>query len=412
MKSEIITTGTELLLGQITDTNASYIASELPLLGIDLYWISQVGDNPERLLEVLRRAWERSDLIITTGGLGPSEGDITRRCIAALVGEKITIDPLLGQRLEERFRRDGRKMAPSNLKQASIIPSAQAIPNSRGTAPGWWLEKEGRTLVTLPGPPEELRNMWLTEVKPRIKARITEGVIVSRTLKTWGISESVMNEMLLPMFSGSNPTLAIYVKADGIHVRLTAKAGDETAARTLIAPAESQVRAALGEAIWGNDEDTMEGMITAKLLEKGLCLAVVETFTGGELVSAITSAPDAPSCFKGGIALTSEDAISSFGIKLDSFSASAVSPEAASALAGVARFDFGSDIGIGMAGFSDKVGASTETGKVYIALADRSRSKVVGMSHPRDRTRVKRWVVSATLFELIKMLTREDYFSR
>ncbi|GAI57145.1 unnamed protein product, partial [marine sediment metagenome] len=159
VKAEIISIGTELLLGEITDTNASYLAGQLPFLGIDLYWISQVGDNQARLVEILKRAWLRSDLILITGGLGPTEDDLTREAIAEMLGEELRIDPLFEREIRERFTRRGIKMAPSNIKQAAVIPSAKAIHNARGTAPGWWVEKGGHMLVAMPGPPGEMHHI-------------------------------------------------------------------------------------------------------------------------------------------------------------------------------------------------------------------------------------------------------------
>ena len=224
MKAEIVSVGTELLLGEITDTNASYLASELPALGIDLYWISQVGDNQTRLEEILRRAWQRSDLILTTGGLGPTEDDLTREAIAGMLGERLRVDPDLERDIRELFTQRGIEMPPSNIKQATLIPSAEAIHNFRGTAPGWWVERDGRILVAMPGPPIELEPIWCEEVLPRLQRRCTGGIILSRTLKTFGLSEATVGEMVSPLLSQANPTLAVYAKTDGIHLRLTAKA--------------------------------------------------------------------------------------------------------------------------------------------------------------------------------------------
>ncbi len=268
MKAEIIAIGTEILLGEIADTNSAYIAAALPRLGIDLYWISTVGDNPARMHEALDRAWKRSDLVFTTGGLGPSEGDITRSAIASLVGETVTIDPGVVERLKARFQRTGREMTPSNIKQAGIIPSATFIPNSRGTAPGWWLEKNGHILIAMPGPPGEVHTMWQNEVLPRLKKLKTGSVIVSRTVKIWGISESLLNEMLLPMFSSANPTLAIYAKADGIHIRIAAKAENEEKARELIAPVEAKVRTAVEAHLMAHD-DALRRAILIEALNSG-----------------------------------------------------------------------------------------------------------------------------------------------
>jgi len=190
MKSEIVSVGTELLLGQITDTNASYLAQRLSPLGIDLYYISQVGDNQARLVEVLGRAWGRSDLVIVTGGLGPTEDDLTREAIAQLLGEAMAVDPGLERNLREFFTRRGVPMPSRNIKQATLIPSAQAITNPIGTAPGWWVERQGRTLVAMPGVPHEMRRMWENEVEPRLRQRSGGAVIFSKTLKVIGLGES------------------------------------------------------------------------------------------------------------------------------------------------------------------------------------------------------------------------------
>ena len=160
MKAESISIGTEILLGEILDTNAQYIASRLPALGIDLYWMTQVGDNLGRLSEAIRRAWERTDLILTTGGLGPTEDDLTREAIAAVLDEPLSLDGELEAQLRAFFASRGLIMPERNVKQAALIPSARPIPNPRGTAPGWWVEREGRILVAMPGPPVEMERMW------------------------------------------------------------------------------------------------------------------------------------------------------------------------------------------------------------------------------------------------------------
>ena len=171
MKAEIIAVGTEILLGEIVDTDSQYIAARLPALGIDLFWVTQVGDNLERAREALERAWQRSDLIFTTGGLGPTEDDLTREAIAAMLGEEMRVEPSLEAHLREFFARRGRPMPERNVKQATLIPSARAIPNAYGTAPGWWVEREGRVIVAMPGPPGEMRRMWEAEVEPELRRR-------------------------------------------------------------------------------------------------------------------------------------------------------------------------------------------------------------------------------------------------
>jgi nicotinamide-nucleotide amidase len=398
VKAEIIAIGTEILLGEIADTNSSFIAAELPRLGIDVYWISSVGDNRERLLEALNRAWERSDLVFTTGGLGPSEGDITRSTMAALVGEQLTLDPAVVEKLRARFARIGREMTASNIKQAGIIPSATFIPNSRGTAPGWWLEKSGKILIAMPGPPAEMRGMWENEVLPRLKQLPTGSVLVSRTIKLWGIAESAVNDMFLPLFSSANPTLAIYAKADGIHIRIAAKAPDENIAREMISPIEKILRKELGNVVWGSDNDAMEDVVAKLFAEKKLSLAVVEGFTGGLLMNTLCDCPGNIHYFKGGLVAGSAGLLNEAGIDYGLTE----NPEA---LAVVIRRHFKADIGLSVTNIpTGEQPAVNASGGVHVGVAVGGTTRRITLSSVRERARAKRWVVSAALFELFKTL--------
>jgi len=197
-KAEIISIGTELLRGEIVDTNTSYLASQLPFLGIELQRVTTVGDDRDQLFQVLTQALDRSTLIITSGGLGPTEDDLTRECIAAVLDEEITVDPELETQLRVLFERMGREMPPHNIKQAWTIPSAETLPNPRGTAPGWWVERGEETIVALPGPPRELIPMWQNEVTPRIQAKIPKMKILSRTIKTFALPEAKVAELVVP----------------------------------------------------------------------------------------------------------------------------------------------------------------------------------------------------------------------
>ena len=194
MRAEIISVGTEILLGEIVDTNSQFIAARLPALGIDLYFKHTVGDNLARLTGVLKEAWERNDLLILTGGLGPTEDDLTREGIAAMMGEDVRVDPELERALRDRFAQRGTGHMPErNIKQAWLIPSARAISNPRGTAPGWWVERDGKILVAMPGVPAEMTRMWEEEVAPEILRRNPGSVLVTRTLKTTGIGEGTVD---------------------------------------------------------------------------------------------------------------------------------------------------------------------------------------------------------------------------
>ena len=406
MKAEIISVGTELLLGEITDTNASYLAGQLPLLGIDLYWISQVGDNQARLVEVLKRAWQRSDLILITGGLGPTEDDLTREAVAEMLGEKLRIDPFLEREIQERFARRGIKMAPSNIKQAAVISSAEAIHNTRGTAPGWWVEKDGHILMAMPGPPGEMHHMWHTEVLPRLQQRATGAIIFSKTLKLSGIPEGTVGELVSPLLSSANPTLGVYAKADGIHLRFTAKAQSQKQAEEMIARGEARVRSILGEAIWGTDDDTLASVVGHVLTKKGLSLAVVEYSTGGLLAATITEAPGASAYFKGGLIPYSNEVLIAYGVDAKLiYDYGVISSEVAQAMAEVARLRLEADIGVGITGV---IGPDELEGKpagtMYIGIESSENKKTIKGNYPGDRFRVKRLVTVAALFELRKML--------
>jgi len=407
MRAEIISVGTELLLGELTDTNAPFLASQLPLLGIDLYWISQVGDNQARLVEVLRRAWQRSDLVLITGGLGPTEDDLTREAIAELLGEEPRVVPALVCELREFFARLGMEMPPTNIKQATLIPSAEVIHNTSGTAPGWWVEKDSRILIAMPGPPREMEPMWYNQILPRLRQSVTGAIIVSKTIKTFGLSEASVGELVSPLFSSANPTLGVYVKADGIHLRLTAKAQSQRQAEEMIAPSEARLRAILGEYIWGTDGDTLEAVIGQMLTERGLSLAVMEGYTGGLLAATITNNPGASTYFKGGLVAGSDEAHRAFGVDAKVISDyGASSAEVALAMAEAARLHLGADVGVSIAGVDEP--NEVEEGlvtTVYIGIDDgRDKRAITAHYPPWDRAWVKRRAVTAALFELRQML--------
>jgi len=218
LKAEIIPVGTEILLGNIVDTNSSFLANQLPLLGIDLYFISTAGDNQKRLVDTLNRAWNRSDLIITTGGLGPTQDDITREAIGELVNEEPTVDEKLWQELQDLLRRYLGEVPQSNIRQATAIPSAQVMPNRMGTAPGWWVEKDDHIVIALPGPSDEMRMMWQESVVPKLQGRSPKEIILSRVIKTFRLAEAKVDEMVSPISKLSNPTLATYINPDGVYL--------------------------------------------------------------------------------------------------------------------------------------------------------------------------------------------------
>jgi nicotinamide-nucleotide amidase len=406
MKAESISIGTEILLGEILDTNAQYIASRLPALGIDLYWMTQVGDNLGRLSEAIRRAWDRSDLILTTGGLGPTEDDLTREAIAAVLEEPLSVDGDLEAQLRAFFASRALMMPERNVKQAALIPSARPIANPRGTAPGWWVERDGRILVAMPGPPVEMERMWEKEVAPRLARLPAGGVIVSRTLKTMGIGEGTVDEMVSPLLHSTNPSLAVYAKPDGVHLRITAKATSREEAERLIAPMEEKARVILGNVIWGADDETLEAAVGAMLRERGLSVATMESCTGGLLASTITDVAGSSTYFKGGfVAYTAEMKIA-LGVDEGLVRRhGVVSQEVARDMARAVRERLGADLGIGITGVAGPEPLEDKpVGTVHIALDDGRGPQAVSYTFAQSRAAIKRRAVTTALFLLRRAL--------
>jgi nicotinamide-nucleotide amidase len=374
MKAEIVSVGTEMLLGSITDTNATFLAQELSPLGIDLYYVSQVGDNLGRIVEVLARAWGRSDLTIVTGGVGPTDDDMTREAIAAMLGETPQVDESLIEQVERTFRQRGLPVPEKNRKQAWLIPSAQPLLNPIGTAPGWFVDRNGRMLISMPGVPREMYRMWREEALPRVRAYLPATTIVSRTLKTIGIGESAAEQQLGELVNATNPTTATYAKDDGVHVRITAKARTEEIARAMIAPVEADARGRLGNTIYGIDDETLPGALLRLAAARDLTLATADVNTGARLAALFGDDAAAPGHYRGGWVLHLEDAAALVGIGLDDLEG------LATAVAGKVRAEMGASAGMtALAQLSDQPDPATGRyrGTLVIAtdLAGRAATK-------------------------------------
>jgi len=406
MKAEIISIGTELLLGDITDTNSAYLAGQLPLLGLDLNFMSTVGDNQNRLVETLKQAWQRSDVIITTGGLGPTQDDITREAIAEFLGEKLTVDYTLVQKFEELFRYFKREMPPTNIKQASVIPSAEIIPNPRGTAPGWWVKNDNRIIITMPGPPREMELMWTKEIMPKLQQLSTGAVIISKTLKTFGLTEAEVDERASPYLSSANPTVGTYAKIDGVYLRITAKAQSKVKALKLINQREDDIRAILDEYIWGVDSETLESIVGNLLSSKKLTLATMESYTGGSLANVITNVPGSSKYYAGGLVAYSPSSRATFGLDPQCISQyGTVSAETCEVMATTAREKLGASIGVGLTAVTgpDEIEGQS-IGTIFISLDDGQRRQSFAKNYPGNRPQIKQRAVTAALFELMKHL--------
>ena len=400
MKAEIISIGTELLLGEIVDLNSPYLAGELPKIGVDVYHIQSIGDNMDRLLDSLRRGMERSDLVLMTGGLGPTDDDLTRAAVARLLGEELYVDPELEAQVRSFFGNRGMNMPENNIKQAMLIPSASAIPNPMGTAPGWWTQKDGKVLVSMPGPPRELRHMWENEVRPRLRDMVGGGLLISRTLKVTGISEGGVDEMCGDLLKAANPSIGVYSRPDGIHVRIAAKAMTEGEAEALIGPVEAELRGRFGEHLWGVDEETMQEHVGKLLIERGLTLATMESLTGGLLGDTITNVPGSSRYYRGGIVAYQTEMKIKYGVSRDTIERhGAVSEETAIEMARAARRELGADVGIGVTG----VAGPTEqegrpVGTAYMAVADSGKHATHYGKYPGRRSDIKTRVVTNALF--------------
>jgi competence/damage-inducible protein CinA-like protein len=371
MRAEILSCGTELLLGHISDTNATYLAQSLSALGIDLYFVSQVGDNQSRIVETLRRAWERSDLVIMTGGLGPTEDDLTRESISALLGETMQVDPQLEADLRHAFSGRNIVMPERNLKQATLIPSAQVLPNPRGTAPGWLVEKDGHIIVAMPGVPHEMYRMWEEEAIPRLATHIGGAALFTRLFRVVGLGESTVEERLDALLHNTNPTIATYAKSDAVDVRVTAKAESSARAEELIQEMEAQVRQVLGDHIFGTNKDTLQSVVGAHLTAQQQTLAVMESLTGGHLANTITGVPGSSQYFLGGVVTYSNALKIQMGVPSETIEQfGAISPETARAMASAVRQLFKTDYGIGVTGVAGpEMQEGKPVGTVYIAIA-------------------------------------------
>ena len=406
MKAEIMGIGTELLMGELTDTNSSWIASRLPALGIELQWVSIIGDDLPRLTEAFKQGMERSDIIFTTGGLGPTQDDLTREAIAAAFGETPIIQQEVVEDLERYFAARGGAMPQHNIKQANLIPSARFVPNRNGTAPGWWAERDGKIIICMPGPPGENQSMWEEQVEPQLAGLIEDEVTITRNIKTMGMSEGAVDEIVSEFFGVENPYLGIYSKADGIHLRVIARAKDTATAHAMIAPVEKAIHERLGEYVWGYDDDTPEQAAGKSLMEKGLSVAVMEMCTGGALANSITDNPNSISYFKGGNVAYDGAALRSCGVPGEVMEKhGVVSQETANAMAETVRRNLNADVGIAVTGVP---GPGEFEGKplglAYICVSNGEKIRGMEMRLPPRRVTIKRRVPNQALIELRRLV--------
>lgn len=397
MRCDVVAVGTELLLGQIVDTNSSWIGEQLAVNGIDSLLQVKVGDNLGRVEAVLRRTLADADAVIMCGGLGPTHDDLTREAIAAVMGVELVPDDEVAKVITDLFAARGRYMAPNNLRQALVPQGATIIPQTRGTAPGLVcpvvVDGLDKVVYAVPGVPHEMKDMLERAVLPDLRARSGDtGTIVSRTLRTWGESESGLNERLDPLIARldrlGNPTLAFLASGwEGLKVRLTAKAPTAAAAARLLDEWEAEVRAVVGAQVFGLDDDTMESVVLQLLRERGWSLGLAESVTGGLVAGRVTAVPGASDVFRGAVvSYASEVKFDVLGVPRGPV----VSEAAALSMATGARRVLGADVAValtGVAGPAEQEGQPVGTLCVAVQSPLGEVSRTLRMLGHRDQMR-------------------------
>lgn len=372
MRAEIITVGTEILLGDIVNTNSQYLAKELADLGVEVYYQGTVGDNEERLLQSLEESLNRSDMVITTGGLGPTKDDLTKETAAKFFNQELVLDERSWNKIEIYFNKLGRVPTENNKKQAYFPKDAIILENSNGTAPGAILRKGKKTIIVLPGPPREMKQMFEESVKPYLK-NLTNEILVSKILRFYGIGESSLEEEIIDIIKEqSNPTVAPYAKDTEVTLRITAKATSKEEAINLINPVVHKIQDRVGSYMYSEGDISLEDTVAEILVNKNLTISVAESCTGGMVSSHLINYPGISSVFmEGCVTYSNEAKMKSLGVKketLDKFGA--VSEETAREMAeGIAK-RHNTNIGLSTTGIAGPEGGSEEkpVGLVYFGI--------------------------------------------
>ena len=405
--AELIAVGTELLLGNIANTDAQMLSKGLSALGINVYYHIVVGDNPQRLKAAVEVAKGRADIIITTGGLGPTCDDLTKNVLAECFGKKLVYDEASAQRIRDYFQRlhPGRPMTDNNLQQAYLPEGCTIFSNDWGTAPGCAFEADGVRVIMLPGPPNECGPMFEHRAVPYLRS-LADGVIASRTLKIFGMGESAVDAKLRDRMNAlTNPTLAPYAKTGEVELRITAKAPTVEEARALIVPVEQEVRGIFGPLVYGADVSSMEEVVLGLLKEKGLTLGTAESCTGGLVAKRLTDLSGASAVFKGGVvSYTNEVKAGVLGVPqamLDEFGA--VSAQVARAMAQGARKVLGCDLAVSLTGVAgpDPDDRNNPVGLIYVALDTPEGTRVRELHLINGRARI-RTVAATNAFDMVR----------
>jgi nicotinamide-nucleotide amidase len=407
--AEIISVGTELLMGEIVDSNAAYLAQELKNRGVFIQWKTIVGDNLERIIEAITRASKRSNIIILGGGLGPTDDDLTREGIAAVLAETPVIDELYLEKLKAFFTARGRTYPESNNKQAWIIPSGEALENPVGTAPGWFVRipNSSTVIVAMPGPPREMKKMWAEQVLPRLN--LPSSGFYHRTFRTFAIGESHIAERLAALTQSANPSVATYARRDGVHVRVAASAATLEEAKILAQPIEQKVQAALEGHIYGYDDESLAKIVGELLVKRGETIATLESLTGGLLADELTNVSGSSRYVQGGAITYSNEAKIKLGVKPQTIAAhGAVSSETALEMAIAAKTQFGTTWGVSTTGVA---GPDTSEGKpvgtLFVGIAGPNGAEAYALPTAGDRRTIKERAALNALGQLWRQLTEQ-----
>lgn len=402
---EIISVGTELLLGDILDTNARFLSVELAGMGIAVLRRSTVGDNPERLADELREVLSRSDLVILTGGLGPTADDLTKEVCCQVLDCPLRPDEGISAAIRQYFVNRSLPMPQTNLKQAMLPDGGTIFPNGNGTAPGIAVERGGKCVIMLPGPPREMEPMFREQVKPYL-ARFSDGAIVSHTVRTMGIGESALAESVGDLLGSANPTVAPYAKDGEALLRVTAKAADISAADALSAPVVDEIKRRLGGKVYGVDVESIQRRVFDMLLDRGLTVALAESCTGGFAAKRLTDLPGASSVFECGIVSYSNRIKSELlGVSRETLDRwGAVSAQTAGEMANGVLGVSGADIGVAITGLAGPGGeGELPAGLIFIALADGRDTFIEKLETGRARDRdFNRYASASRAFDLIR----------
>jgi nicotinamide-nucleotide amidase len=407
LRAAVLSIGAEILRGDILDTNAPYLARELAQLGFDVRRMGQTGDVLDELTLEISASLAQADVLLCTGGLGPTQDDVTRQGVAAALGEEITIDEGLVDEIATRFQSLRRSMPERNRQQAQVIPSASVLHNPNGTAPGWYVQRDGKVVATMPGPPKEMQPMWRDLVRPRLET-LLPGFRAERALMTFGVGESRVEQLIDDVIAWRDDvTVATYAKEAGVQVHITARAPAQAEAASLADEAEARVCRILGSAVFGKGDTSLSVEVGRLLRDRGMTLAVMESATGGQLANAITDVDGSSEYFSGGVVAYTRDTKARHGVSNSVMrDKGLISAETASSMAEAARTALQSDVGIGTTGVAggDPV-EGRPPGTCFVAVALNGVTEVREVHRTGSREMSKRYFSHCALDLLRRQLT-------